>query len=280
MKIHSRISVAELLAEKAKGTGAGKRQYSMLRVDTLEEAEAAQRAGIDILSVAPSLLLNPQYRDAAPEVFTIPGGEDDELVTEEDHLRRGMKMMRNGADAIYCAASSSTLRRLRAEGIPVCGHSGLVPSRATWTGGFKAVGKTADQALLVWQQIQTLEADGVWAAEIEAVPAEVATLISQHTPLFMVSMGSGGGCDAQYLFGCDVLGTNRGFMPKHSKVYRNFAAEYDRLQAERVAAFKEFHGDVTSGAYPQPEHLQRVKPEEFGAFRERLQQLLESGGRA
>ena len=54
------------------------------------------------------------------------------------------------------------------------------------------------------------------------------------------------GCDAQYLFAEDILGTNRGHMPRHSKVYRNFAAEYDRLQAERVAAFKEFIADVAT----------------------------------
>ena len=37
-------------------------------------------------------------------------------------------------------------------------------------------------------------------------------------------------------------------MPRHSKVYRNFAAEFDRLQAERVAAFSEYVADVESSA--------------------------------
>jgi 3-methyl-2-oxobutanoate hydroxymethyltransferase len=44
----------------------GKRQLTMLRVMTLGEAEAAEQAGIDIASIPPDLLLNPQYRDAAP----------------------------------------------------------------------------------------------------------------------------------------------------------------------------------------------------------------------
>ncbi len=37
----------------------------MLRVMNLEEAEVAERAGIDIVSIPPELLLNPQGSAAA-----------------------------------------------------------------------------------------------------------------------------------------------------------------------------------------------------------------------
>jgi 3-methyl-2-oxobutanoate hydroxymethyltransferase len=40
-------------------------------------------------------------------------------------------------------------------------------------------------------------------------------------------------------------------MQRHSKVYRNFAAEFDRQQAERIAAFREFVADVEGGAFPR-----------------------------
>ena len=77
------------------------------------------------------------------------------------------------------------------------------------------------------------------------VLAEIATEISRRmTRLSLWSMGSGAGCDAQYLFATDVLGETRGHIPRHSKVYRRFADEYDRLQRERVDAFREFVGDV------------------------------------
>jgi len=54
--------------------------------------------------------------------------------------------------------------------------------------------------------------------------------------------------DGQYLFAEDVLGYTRGHRPRHAKVYRDFAAEYRRLQQERVAAFKECVADVEGGA--------------------------------
>ena len=86
----------------------------------------------------------------------------------------------------------------------------------------------------------------------------------------MLSMGAGTGCDAQYLFAEDVLGTNRGHMPRHSKVYRNFAAEFDRLQQERVAAFKEFVADVESLAYPEERHIVRMDPAELQKFMQKI----------
>lgn len=70
----------------------------------------------------------------------------------------------------------------------------------------------------------------------------------------MISMGAGAGCDAQYLFSDDVLGANTGHVPRHAKTYRNFAAEYTRLQEERIAAYGAFAGDVRSGAYPESAH--------------------------
>lgn len=259
-----RPTVADLRSMK------GKRQLTMLRVMNLEEAEAAEKAGIDIVSIPPELILDPRYREVAPSLFSMPGENFFEIGTADDFVRWAFKMYKAGADAVYCSASFATIKRMADEAIPVIGHVGLIPSRRTWTGGWKAVGKTADSALEIFEAVKALEAAGAFGAEIEVVPVEVAEAISKRTSLVMLSMGAGTGCDAQYLFAEDVLGTNRGHMPRHSKVYRNFAAEYDRLQAERIAAFKEFVADVNSLAYPEERHIVRMAPDELSAFLERL----------
>jgi 3-methyl-2-oxobutanoate hydroxymethyltransferase len=259
-----RPTIADLRAIK------GKRQLTMLRVTTMEEAEAAEKAGIDIVSITPELILDPAYREVAPSLFSMPGENFYEIGTADDFVRWAFKMYKAGADAVYCSAGIPTIKRLADDNIPVIGHVGLIPSRRTWTGGFKAVGKTAETAMQVFEAVKQLEAVGAFGAEIEVVPAEVATEISKRTSLFLLSMGAGTGCDAQYLFAEDVLGTNRGHMPRHSKVYRNFAAEYDRLQQERVAAFSEFVADVNSKAYPEEKHIVRMDPAELGRFMERI----------
>lgn len=253
-------TVADILALK------GERQLTKLRVETIKEAAAADAASIDMLSVPPELILTDGFREACPSPFVVGGLEPGLFITEEDYLRIAFKLLNAGANAVYCGASLPIVRRLRDEGIPVVGHVGLVPSRRTWTGGFKAVGKTAESALWVWEQTKALERAGAFAAEIEVVPPDVAEAISKASSMLMISMGAGGGCDAQYLFACDVLGTHDGHYPRHAKKYRDLLSEYHRLQAIRVEAFREFATDVASAAYPGAEHLVGIPEEELQHF--------------
>src|SRR5271154_4715873 len=261
---HKRLTVGDLRALK------GKRQLTMLFVDTPEEAAAAAAAGIDVLSIIEPVW-TAEMRAAAGDCFVQVGLIYGQLCTYEDYLRAAHKNLMIGGDAFYCAGSLDTITKLAAEGIPVVGHVGLIPARATWSGGFKAVGKTAAEAMQVYAHVKQLEAAGAVAAEIEVVPARVATEISKRTSLFLMSMGAGSGCDAQYLFAEEVLGYSRGHKPRHAKVYRNFRAEYERLQRERIAAFKEFRADVETGAYPEPKHLVPIADAEFDAFMEGLE---------
>ena len=105
---------------------------------------------------------------------------------------------------------------------------------------------------------------------LQALPmgsGAITDAIADHTDLFLISMGAGAGGHAQYLFADDVLGQNTGHMPRHAKRYRDFAAEYARLQGERVAAFGEYVADVHSARYPAPQYLVDGDPDVTAAFR-------------
>ena len=258
-------TVADLRALK------GKRQLTMLRYFSLEEAEAAEAAGIHIASVPAEIVLHPRYREVAPSVFSMTGKTHLEAGTPEDYLRWSGDAINRGADAVYCSGSLRTVEYLAREHIPVVGHVGLVPARATWTGGFRAVGKTAEAALRLYEEVKAYESAGAFAVEIEVVPVEVATEISRRVNILLWSMGAGPGCDAQYLFANDMLGYTKGHIPRHSKVYRDFRAEHARLQRERIAAFQEYVADVERGAYPEEKHLVRMEVEELDRFRGALE---------
>lgn len=253
-------TVLDLRARKGKG------QLTMLRLFTLDEAAAAQEAGIDVVSVPPELVTHPDYRKVAPSLFSMTGVDHRSAGTREDYLRFAGRMLHAGADALYCSGSLATVKYLADEHVPVVGHVGLVPSRNTFTGGFKAVGKTAQAAAQMLAEVRAYEAAGAFAVEIEVVPVEVAAEISRRVGILLWSMGSGPGCDVQYLFSEDILGENRGHLPRHAKVYRNFAAEADRLQRERVAAYGEFIADVASGAYPEARHVIAMDPAALAEF--------------
>lgn len=262
----ARLTVRDLLDAR------GKHQFAMLRVETLEEAEAAARAGVELLSVPPSMVFDGRFREVAPDAFIFPGDNFYEIGGTEDFLRWAFPLYKHGADAFYCSGSLGTVKAMADHALPVCGHVGLIPSKRTWTGGFKAVGKTLDTAKLVWEQCRALEDAGAFAVEIEVVPHSITQAIAERTGLFLISMGAGAGGHAQYLFSDDVLGQNRGKVPRHAKVYADFAAEYDRLQDLRVAAMGRFVTDVHGGDYPAPQHLVDCDAEVVAAFRDWLDQ--------
>jgi 3-methyl-2-oxobutanoate hydroxymethyltransferase len=140
------------------------------------------------------------------------------------------------------------------EGVPVVGHLGMVPRHATWT-NVRAIGKTAEEAKKLYDQMKALENAGAYAAELELVPHQLASYLCKNTSLILMSLGSGNGCDTQFLFSDDILGDYNERIPRHAKAYRNFLKEYQRLQTERIAAFKEYVADVTSGQFPQAGNL-------------------------
>jgi 3-methyl-2-oxobutanoate hydroxymethyltransferase len=261
---HARMTVADLRA--ARGT----RRLSMLYVETLDEARAASAAGIDLLSIIDPVW-TPEMRVAAGDCFVQVGLLYGDLVTTEDYLRAAHRAIAIGGDAVYCAAGLRTIEALAHEGIPVVGHVGLIPSKATWTGGFRAVGKTAESALEVWRQVRALEDAGAIGAELEVVPDRIAAEIARRTTLVLLGMGAGPHAHAQYLFAEDVLGCTRGHKPRHARSYRDFAAEYARLQDERIAAFAEFRADVESGAYPAPAHTVPIDDAQLAAFLKALE---------
>ena len=257
-------TVADLLGNR------GKHQYAMLRVETLDEAAAAQAAGVELFSIPPAMIHDPRFRQVAPSAFACPGENFFEIGDTSAFMKWALPLYKDGADAVYCSGSLNTIRELADHAIPVCGHVGLVPSKATWTGGFKAVGKTLDSAKRVWEQCLAHEEAGAFAVEIEVVPHSITAAIAEKTSLFLISMGGGAAGHAQYLFTTDVLGEGRGHTPRHAKVYADFAAEYARLQEKRIAAMTQFATDVHTGTYPAPQYLVDCQSDVVASFRDWL----------
>ena len=235
----------------------GKRCLTHVHVKSAEEAAAAEAAGIDLLScsfdTAASQARLPLLVAAAPKSF-ISAATPHGLASPEEAIRIGFRALELGASSVYCSSSPSIIEAMAQERIPVVGHLGMVPRHATWT-SVRAIGKTADEARQLYVQMKRLENAGAYAAELELVPDKLATYLSKHTSLFLMSLGSGNGCDSQFLFSDDILGDYNERIPRHAKAYRNFLQEYNRLQKERIAAFKEYADDVQSGRFPEKGHL-------------------------
>jgi 3-methyl-2-oxobutanoate hydroxymethyltransferase len=235
----------------------GKRVLTHIHVKSPEEAAAAEQAGVDLMSCSfdspESQARLPKLVAAAPNSF-LSGATPHGLASTEEAIRVGFRALELGASSVYCSASPFIIEAMAREGIPVVGHLGLVPRHVTWT-GYRAIGKTAAEAKELFRRMKTLESAGAYAAELEVVPHNLARFLSSQTRMLLMSLGSGSGCDTQFLFSDDILGDYEDRPPRHAKAYRNFAAEHRRLQAERVAAFQEYVADVNEGQFPQRTHL-------------------------
>jgi 3-methyl-2-oxobutanoate hydroxymethyltransferase len=234
----------------------GKRCLTHIHVKSPEEAAAAEQAGLDLLSCSfdspESQARFPAIVSAAPNSF-ISCASPNGLASPAEAIRVGFKALELGASSVYCSGSPRIIKAMADERIPVVGHLGLVPRHVTWT-NYRAIGKTADEAVLLYEQMKRLEDAGAYAAELEVVPHPLASFLSSRTSMILMSLGSGSGCDTQFLFSDDILGDYDERPPRHAKAYRDFAAENKRLQQERIAAFKEYADDVSEGRFPEKSH--------------------------
>lgn len=247
----------------------GQRVLTHIHVKSPEEAAAAEEAGIDLMSCSfdsPEAQARfPMLVAAAPDSF-LSGSTPHGLATQEEAIRVGFRALELGASSVYCSASPFIIEAMAREGIPVVGHLGLVPRHVTWT-GYRAVGKTAEEARRLYSRMKELESAGAYGAEIEVVPHQLATFLSSRTTLILMSLGSGTGCDTQFLFSDDILGEYDDRLPRHAKAYRHFVEEYRRLQEERIAAFSEYVADVKEGRFPETAHLIAMEKTEFEEFK-------------
>src|SRR5687767_7810521 len=235
----------------------GKRCLTHVHVKSPEEAAAAEAAGIDLMSCSfdspESQARLPLLVAAAPKSFlscATPHG----LASQEEAIRIGFRALEIGASSVYCSASPFIIEAMARERIPVVGHLGMVPRHVTWT-GYRAIGRTVEEAKELHRRMKELENAGAYAAELEVVPHNLARFLSSRTKMILMSLGSGPCCDTQFLFSDDILGDYEERPPRHAKAYRNFAAEHRRLQQERLAAFREYIADVQEGRFPERCHL-------------------------
>ncbi len=240
----------------------GKRCLTHIHVKSPEEAAAAEAAGVDLMSCSFDSLEAqarlPRMVAAAPESFiscATPHG----LASPEEAVRVGFRALELGASSVYCSASPFIIEAMARERIPVVGHLGMVPRHVTWT-NYRAIGKTADEAMELYRRMKELEDAGAYAAELECVPHQLASWLCSQTKMLLMSLGSGSGCDTQFLFSDDILGDYDERPPRHAKAYRNFLEENRRLQRERTAAFSEYIADVKEGRFPERSHLIDMDP--------------------
>jgi 3-methyl-2-oxobutanoate hydroxymethyltransferase len=184
-------------------------------------------------------------------------------VSDADAVANAVRFIKEAdADAVKLEGGGASLSRVRSivgAGIPVMGHIGLTPQSATMLGGFKAQGRTAAKARALLADAQALQEAGCFAIVLEAVPAAVATRISQTLRIPTIGIGAGPGCDGQVLVWHDLLGLTEGRAPR-------FVKRYAQLAEDIRQALTAYAADVRRGTFPAEEHSYGIPDEELALF--------------
>tara|TARA_B100000925_G_scaffold106428_1_gene78465 strand:- start:18 stop:842 length:825 start_codon:yes stop_codon:yes gene_type:complete len=253
----------------------GVKQIHEVYVNNVEEAIAAEEAGVDMICTAYDMPHHgifgkledvKRIREAAPNTHLMSAAPEKSYATADEAVRAAYKLLSIGCDSFYTNNSSSIIKNLRKEKVPVISHIGLIPGHVNWIGGFRAIGKNAKEAIEVLEHALELDDAGAIGLEVEVVPPKVAEIITKKVKLLTISMGSGSECDGQYLFSQDILGYNSGHVPRHSRIYRNFKKEFDKLHNERVNAYKEFVKDTEDKNFNDPKITVGIEDKEYESF--------------
>ena len=253
----------------------GVKQIHEVYVNNVEEAIAAEEAGVDMICTAYDMPHHgifgkledvKRIREAAPNTHLMSAAPEKSYATADEAVRAAYKLLSIGCDSFYTNNSSSIIKNLRKEKVPVISHIGLIPGHVNWIGGFRAIGKNAKEAIEVLEHALELDDAGAIGLEVEVVPPKVAEIITKKVKLLTISMGSGSECDGQYLFSQDILGYNTGHVPRHSRIYRNFKKEFDKLHVERVNAYKEFVKDTEDKNFKDPKITVGIEDKEYENF--------------
>ncbi|MDX2425456.1 MAG: 3-methyl-2-oxobutanoate hydroxymethyltransferase [Cycloclasticus sp.] len=259
------ISNIELLAMKARHE-----KIASLTAYDASFAHILDAAGVDMVLVGDSLGMVVQGQASTVPV-TI-----DEMAYHSKLVSRGLKRAllvtdmpfmsySNTRDAVKNAGKLMQLGRAQMvkleggerildsvkhiveQGIPVCGHLGLLPQSVNQLGGYRVQGKDEAQANIILNDAKCLEQAGASAIVLECIPAALAKKITASVNIPIIGIGAGVDCDGQVLVSYDMLDITVGKRPKFSK---NFMLEAGSISAA-VSAYVDA---VKNKRFPSAEH--------------------------
>ncbi len=178
--------------------------------------------------------------------FLSYGSTDQALATAAQLMKEG------GAQMVKLEGGKAQLenvRRLTANGAPVCAHLGLQPQSVHKLGGYRVQGKDSATADTIKEDAQALAAAGAQMLVLECIPASLGAEISNSLEIPVIGIGAGADCDGQVLVLQDMLGITE----KSPSFSKNFLTEAQTIE-DAIAAYVKA---VKVGAFPAAEHCFR-----------------------
>ncbi|MCK5727661.1 MAG: 3-methyl-2-oxobutanoate hydroxymethyltransferase [Methylococcales bacterium] len=139
------------------------------------------------------------------------------------------------------------IQHLVQQGIPVCGHLGVLPQSIHKTGSYRTQGKLQREADKIFIDAQKIEQSGASLLILECVPAILAKKITLALKIPVIGIGAGVDCDGQILVLHDMLGLGG---DKPPRFVHDFMEGSDNIKN----AIQDYHYAVKSTQFPSEDH--------------------------
>jgi 3-methyl-2-oxobutanoate hydroxymethyltransferase len=261
----ARLTISNLAKMRAENT-----RIAMLTCYDASFAALLDSIGVDMLLIGDSLGMVLQGHDStlpvtveqiayhtscvvrgstrAFVVADMPFGSYQE--SPQQAFRNAVTLMAAGAQMVKLEGGADfveTVHFLVARGIPVCAHIGLTPQSVHTLGGYRVQGKGVEAAAKLLADAHLLEDAGAQMLLMEAIPAELATRVTNELHIPTIGIGAGAGCSGQVLVLHDMLNV---FPGKKARFVRNFMEGSSSIGD----AVKRYCDAVRDGSFPGPEH--------------------------
>ena len=204
-------------------------------------------------------------------------------VDPKEAFRNAARLLKEGGmDAVKLEGGKNRVEAIKATvqgGIATFGHIGLTPQQFSAMGGFRAQGRTADQAMNVLNDAIAVQEAGAFAVVIECVPASVAREITARLDIPTIGIGSGPNCDGQVLVYHDLLGMMQ--HPWHAAHVLKFCKMYASVGSVINEALAQYRDEVRQGQFPSLQYSPyQISAEEEELFLKRLHEGFDRERRA
>lgn len=207
-------------------------------------------------------------RKMAPNVCLNPVMQTHQYADAKTAVIEASKLLADGADCVLpMGVTNDVLKAMTDNHIAVFGHVGCLSGWQTArTGGYRHVGKTAEEAMEIFRQAYEYQELGMVGMTIEMTSRELSDLVAKKLRVPVIEVAAGGVADGSEMVIFDLLG----FIPPEA--YAKHSKGYATTMLDCIKGCAAFDAEVKNRIYPAEENGWGMNEAELDKFVNALEQ--------
>ncbi|MGN1141963.1 MAG: 3-methyl-2-oxobutanoate hydroxymethyltransferase [Oliverpabstia sp.] len=207
-------------------------------------------------------------RKMAPNICLNAVMQTHQYADAKTAVQEASLLLADGADSVLpMGVTNEVLKAMTDNHIAVFGHVGCLSGWQTArTGGYRRVGKTAEEAMAIFRQAYEYQELGMVGMTIEMTSREVTDLVAKKLRIPVIEVAAGGVADGSEMVIFDLLG----FIPPEA--YAKHSKGYATTMLDCIKGCAAFDAEIKNKIYPAEENGWGMNEAELDKFVNALDQ--------